>query len=155
PAASGNRRAAGHGGRNRVHAACSRAPPGRPAGRPGRHTAAAAPRVLGPPGRPLEPHLPAGPHLGAVRPAQSGRHAVPAGMADRAVPGHLGEPDRDLRLRLWRLQPTILTVAAVTFATGGIVVVQVIKGQQDADYLAEVPLIALMFLVMVWHGRRR
>ena len=32
---------------------------------------------------------------------------------------------------------------------------QVIKGQQDADYLAEVPLIALMFLVMVLHGRRR
>jgi signal transduction histidine kinase len=58
-------------------------------------------------------------------------------------------------LRLWRLQPTILTVAAVTLATGGIVVVQVLKGQQDADYLAEVPLIALMFLVMVWHGQRR
>jgi len=33
--------------------------------------------------------------------------------------------------------------------------VQVLKGQQDADYLAEVPLIALMFLVMVWHGQRR
>jgi signal transduction histidine kinase len=33
--------------------------------------------------------------------------------------------------------------------------VQVLKGRQDADYLAEVPLIALMFLVMVWHGRRR
>ena len=58
-------------------------------------------------------------------------------------------------LRLWQLQPTILTVAAVTLATGGIVVVQVLKGQQDADYLAEVPLIALMFLVMVWHGQRR
>ena len=58
-------------------------------------------------------------------------------------------------LRLWRLQPTILTWAAVTLATGGIIVVQVLKGQQDADYLAEVPLIALMFLVMVWHGRRR
>jgi two-component system OmpR family sensor kinase len=57
--------------------------------------------------------------------------------------------------RLWRLQPTILTLAAVTLATGGIIGVQVIKGQQDADYLAEVPLIALMFLVMVWHGRRR
>ena len=51
--------------------------------------------------------------------------------------------------RLWRLQPTILTLAAVTLATGGIIGVQVIKGQQDADYLAEVPLIALMFLVMV------
>ncbi|HEV8278920.1 MAG TPA: HAMP domain-containing sensor histidine kinase [Streptosporangiaceae bacterium] len=57
--------------------------------------------------------------------------------------------------RLWRLQPTILTLAAVTVATGGIIGVQVIKGKQDADYLAEVPLIALMFLVMVWHGRRR
>ena len=57
--------------------------------------------------------------------------------------------------RLWRLQPTILTWAAVTLATGGIIGVQVLKGQQDADYLAEVPLIALMFLVMVWHGRRR
>src|SRR5271155_925068 len=56
--------------------------------------------------------------------------------------------------RLWRLQPTILTWAAVTLATGGIIFVQVLKGQQDADYLAEVPLIALMFLVMVWHGRR-
>jgi signal transduction histidine kinase len=58
-------------------------------------------------------------------------------------------------LRLWRLQPTILTLAAVTLATGGIIVVQVLKGEQDADYLAEVPLIALMFLIMVWHGRRR
>jgi len=57
--------------------------------------------------------------------------------------------------RLWRLQPTILTLAAVTVATGGIISVQVLKGQQDTDYLAEVPLIALMFLVMVWHGRRR
>ena len=57
--------------------------------------------------------------------------------------------------RLWRLQPTILTLAAVTLATGGIIAVQVLKGKQDADYLAEVPLIALMFLVMVWHGRRR
>jgi signal transduction histidine kinase len=57
--------------------------------------------------------------------------------------------------RLWRLQPTILTLGAVTLATGGIIFVQVLKGEQDADYLAEVPLIALMFLVMVWHGRRR
>jgi len=57
--------------------------------------------------------------------------------------------------RLWRLQPTVLTLAAVTLATGGVIGVQVASGQEDADYLAEVPLIALMFLVMVWHGRRR
>jgi signal transduction histidine kinase len=58
-------------------------------------------------------------------------------------------------IRLWRLQSALLTVAAVTLATGGIIGVQVIQGRQDADYLAEVPLIALMFLVMVWQGRRR
>jgi two-component system, OmpR family, sensor kinase len=57
--------------------------------------------------------------------------------------------------RLWRLQPTILTLAAVTLATGGVIGVQVLNGQEDAEYLAEVPLIAMMFLVMVWHGRRR
>jgi signal transduction histidine kinase len=57
--------------------------------------------------------------------------------------------------RLWRIQPTILTIGAVTLATGGIIGLQVLDGQQDGDYLAEVPLIALMFLVMVWHGRRR
>jgi signal transduction histidine kinase len=58
-------------------------------------------------------------------------------------------------LRMWRLQPAIMTVAVVTLATGGIVVAQVVDGQQAADYLVEVPLVALMFLAMVWHGRRR
>jgi signal transduction histidine kinase len=57
--------------------------------------------------------------------------------------------------RMWRLQPAMLTVAVVTLATGGIIVAQVVDGQQDADYLVEVPLVALMFLAMVWHGRRR
>ena len=57
--------------------------------------------------------------------------------------------------RLRRLQPTILTLVAVTLATGGIIGVQVLKGQQDADCLTEVPLIALMFLGMVWHGQQR
>jgi two-component system OmpR family sensor kinase len=58
-------------------------------------------------------------------------------------------------LRMWRLQPAILTVAAVTLATGGIILAQVVDGQQEADYLVDVPLVALMFLAMVWHGRRR
>ena len=57
--------------------------------------------------------------------------------------------------RMWRLQPAILTLSAVTLATGGIIVTQVISGQQDADYLVLVPLVALMFLVMAWQGRRR
>lgn len=57
--------------------------------------------------------------------------------------------------RMWRLQPAIMTVAVVTLATGGIIVAQIVDGQQEADYVVEVPLVALMFLAMVWHGRRR
>src|SRR6266536_2079268 len=56
--------------------------------------------------------------------------------------------------RMWRLQPTIMTLAAVTLATGGVIGVQVLQGQEEGEYLVEVPLIAMMFLVMVWHGRR-
>lgn len=57
--------------------------------------------------------------------------------------------------RMWRLQPAMLTVMVVTLASGGIIGAQVADGQQDVDYLVLVPMIALMFLAMVWHGRRR
>jgi len=57
--------------------------------------------------------------------------------------------------RLWRVGSTVLTVAVVTLATGGLIGWQVLRGEQDGDYLAEVPLLALMFMIMVWHARRR
>jgi signal transduction histidine kinase len=57
--------------------------------------------------------------------------------------------------RLWRLGSTLLTVAVVTLSTGALIGWQVLRGQQDGDYLAEVPLVAVMFVVMVWHSRRR
>lgn len=57
--------------------------------------------------------------------------------------------------RLWRLGSTIVMVTAVTLATGGLITVQVLRGQQDTEYLVEVPLLAVMFVVMVWHARRR
>jgi signal transduction histidine kinase len=57
--------------------------------------------------------------------------------------------------RLWRLGSTVLAVAVVTLATGGLIGWQVLRGKQDGDYLAEVPLVAAMFVVMVWHARRR
>ena len=57
--------------------------------------------------------------------------------------------------RLWHLGSTVLTVAVVTLATGGLIGWQVLRGKQDADYLAEVPLLAAMFMVMAWHARRR
>src|SRR6266702_2015489 len=57
--------------------------------------------------------------------------------------------------RLWRLGSTILMVAVVALSTGGLIGWQVLRGQQDAEYLVEVPLLAMMFVVMVWHARRR
>src|SRR5215471_5198143 len=57
--------------------------------------------------------------------------------------------------RLWRMGSTVLTVTVVTLATGGLIGWQVLRGKQDADYLAEVPLLAAMFVVMAWHARRR
>ena len=97
----------------------------------------------------------AGHRLGGVRRGGPGRDAAAAELADRAVPGHLGEPDRAVRVPAVAPPADDLDRAALTLATGGIIGVQVIQGRQDAEHLAEVPLIALMFLVMVWHGRRR
>jgi signal transduction histidine kinase len=57
--------------------------------------------------------------------------------------------------RLWHLGSTMATVVTLTLATGGVIGWQVLRGKQDADYLAEVPLLAVMFVVMVWHSRRR
>jgi signal transduction histidine kinase len=57
--------------------------------------------------------------------------------------------------RLWHVGSTMLTVSLVTLATGGLIGWQVLRGEQDGDYLAEVPLLALMFVIMVWHARRR
>jgi len=57
--------------------------------------------------------------------------------------------------RLWHVGSTVLTVSFVTLATGGLIGWQVLRGEQDGDYLAEVPLLALMFVIMVWHARRR
>jgi signal transduction histidine kinase len=57
--------------------------------------------------------------------------------------------------RLWRVGSTVLAVSLVTLATGGLIGWQVLRGEQDGDYLADVPLLALMFVIMVWHARRR
>ncbi|HUC59475.1 MAG TPA: HAMP domain-containing sensor histidine kinase [Streptosporangiaceae bacterium] len=58
-------------------------------------------------------------------------------------------------VRLWRLGSAMITVVIVTLATGGLIGFQVLRGEQDLDYLAEVPLLAMLFVVMVWHSRRR
>jgi signal transduction histidine kinase len=57
--------------------------------------------------------------------------------------------------RLWRLGSALATVLVITLTTGGLIGWQVLRGKQDGDYLAEVPLLALLFVVMVWHSQRR
>ena len=57
--------------------------------------------------------------------------------------------------RVWRMRATLLTMAAVcvisTLTYGWVV----IHGPQGVDELTEIPLMAAMFLAMVWHARRR
>src|SRR5260370_16928269 len=48
--------------------------------------------------------------------------------------------------RLWRLGSTVLTVSVLTLATGGLIGWQGLGGKSEWDYLAEVPLIAAMFV---------
>src|SRR5438067_453254 len=57
--------------------------------------------------------------------------------------------------RVWRMRPTLWLLAAVMASTGAVLIVDVIRGAQPADELTEVPLMAAMFLAMVWHARRR
>jgi signal transduction histidine kinase len=57
--------------------------------------------------------------------------------------------------RVWKLQPTLAVLAAVMVGTGLFIWTDVRWGDQPLDELTEVPLMAAMFLAMVWHARRR
>jgi signal transduction histidine kinase len=58
-------------------------------------------------------------------------------------------------LRVWRSGPTLTVLSAIVVVTGIGIYIDVIKGFQQPDELTEVPLMAAMFLAMVWHARRR
>jgi signal transduction histidine kinase len=57
--------------------------------------------------------------------------------------------------RVWRTGPTLTVLAVVMVTTGAAITVDFQKGAQPLDELTEVPLMAAMFLAMVWHARRR
>jgi signal transduction histidine kinase len=57
--------------------------------------------------------------------------------------------------RVWQLRPTLLVLAGVVATTGAFIWIDIVNGAQPADELTEVPLMAAMFLAMVWHARRR
>lgn len=57
--------------------------------------------------------------------------------------------------RLWPLPATLLVLAGVIAITATPMVVQAIQGTHSWDSVLPVPLIAAMFLAMLWHARRR
>jgi signal transduction histidine kinase len=57
--------------------------------------------------------------------------------------------------RVWRTKPTLTVLGVVMVTTGLFIGIDYSKGAQPLDELTEVPLMAAMFLAMVWHARRR
>jgi len=57
--------------------------------------------------------------------------------------------------RVWKVRPTLAILAFVMVLTGAFIWVDVERGSTPIDELTEVPLMAAMFLAMVWHARRR
>ncbi len=56
--------------------------------------------------------------------------------------------------RVWRGRPTLWVLGAVVVTTGIVLYHDHAIGAQPLDELTEVPLMASMFLAMVWHARR-
>jgi signal transduction histidine kinase len=57
--------------------------------------------------------------------------------------------------RVWPMRPTVVLVAAISVATGAVLYVHFRSGLIDAPELAEVPLMPMLLLAMMWHARRR
>jgi signal transduction histidine kinase len=57
--------------------------------------------------------------------------------------------------RTWKLGPTLWVLGAVMLLTAVGIAVAVRQGKEPPAELVEVPLMAMVFLAMVWHARRR
>jgi signal transduction histidine kinase len=57
--------------------------------------------------------------------------------------------------RVWRMRATLITLVVVCLLSTVTYGWVVINGPQGIDELTEIPLMAAMFLAMVWHARRR
>jgi signal transduction histidine kinase len=57
--------------------------------------------------------------------------------------------------RVWEPKPTAVVLGLVILATGSLILSDAFSGEQLWGELFEVPLMAAMFLAMVWHARRR
>jgi signal transduction histidine kinase len=57
--------------------------------------------------------------------------------------------------RVWATRPTLWVLAVVMVTTFAAIGWDVYRGAQSVDELNEVPLLAIMFWLMVWHAQRR
>jgi signal transduction histidine kinase len=57
--------------------------------------------------------------------------------------------------RVWRARPTTTILAFVMVLSGTLIWIDVSRDITSLDELTEVPLMAAMFVAMVWHARRR
>jgi signal transduction histidine kinase len=57
--------------------------------------------------------------------------------------------------RVWPIRPTLVVLACVMVTTAASITLDAFEGIQLWGELFEVPLMAAMFLAMVWHARRR
>jgi len=57
--------------------------------------------------------------------------------------------------RVWSVRSTVWTLVVVMATTGAFILIDVDRGLQPIDEVTEVPLMAAMFVAMVWHARRR
>lgn len=57
--------------------------------------------------------------------------------------------------RVWRSSTTAVVLGVVMATTGAALAFVVVHGQKSIDEVAEVPLMASMFMVMAWHAQRR
>ncbi|HEY4824535.1 MAG TPA: HAMP domain-containing sensor histidine kinase, partial [Solirubrobacteraceae bacterium] len=58
-------------------------------------------------------------------------------------------------LKVWSLRPTLIVLAAVMVLTAIPTALHVMGGADAVQKLAKVPLMAMLFLAVVWHARRR
>jgi signal transduction histidine kinase len=58
-------------------------------------------------------------------------------------------------LRVWPVRPTLVVMAAVMALTAMPIALDVVRGIQPWERLVRVPLVAMMFLAMLWQARRR
>ncbi len=58
-------------------------------------------------------------------------------------------------IRIWRLRSTVTVLAIVMVLSAAALLWTVVRGHERLDEVAEVPLMAAMFVAMVWHAERR